>query len=336
MRTGGSGDAADSSLGVRRRHRRPDRAVGQTRQRRNRHRRVYIVAFIKQAGMLAQQLIWAVDIIGSPSALLLGLLARADQTVHYASGRVAAAMGAAYTGEGKTDAKDAHVIAETARLRRDLTMIDDDTDLVRNLAILTAHRTDLIADRVRMINRLRDLLTSVFPSLERAFDYSAHKGALGLPTRYASPARIRRRGRARLAQWLQHRKVRGADEVAARALGAAEAQSIVLPGQELTASIVSDLAATILALDDRVKALDKKIDHEFKQHPQAEIIVLMPGWTAGRCRGSAGIPDRRSSCRGGRARAGAERLRSAPAICTDRCATAGRYVTCPIFRRRPA
>jgi hypothetical protein len=29
-----------------------------------------------------------------------------------------------------------------------------------------------------MINRLRDLMTSVFPSLERAFDYSSHKGAL--------------------------------------------------------------------------------------------------------------------------------------------------------------
>ncbi len=98
-------------------------------------------------------------------------MARAGQSVRYASGRVVAAMSAAYVGEGKTDAKDAYVIAETARLRGDLAVIDADTDLVRNLAVLTAHRTDLIADRVRMINRLRDLMTSVFPSLERAFDY---------------------------------------------------------------------------------------------------------------------------------------------------------------------
>ena len=40
-------------------------------------------------------------------------------------------MSAAYVGEGKTDAKDARVIAETARLRRDLAIIDTDTDLVR-------------------------------------------------------------------------------------------------------------------------------------------------------------------------------------------------------------
>jgi hypothetical protein len=60
---------------------------------------------------------------------------------------------------------------------------------------------DLIADRVRMINRLRDLLTSAFPPLEREFDYSSCKGALVLLTSYACPARIRRTGQARLAGW---------------------------------------------------------------------------------------------------------------------------------------
>jgi hypothetical protein len=80
------------------------------------------------------------------------------------------------------------VIAETGRLRRDLAVIDADTDLVRNLAVLTGHRADLIADRVRMINRMRDLMTSVFPSLERAFDYSSHKGA---PVPFRDSARNR-------------------------------------------------------------------------------------------------------------------------------------------------
>jgi hypothetical protein len=126
-----------------------------------------IVRLIATVTGLAGQLVWAVDIIGAPSALVLALLARSGQSVRYASGRVVAAMSSAYIGEGKTDAKDAYVIAETARIRRDLAVIDHDTDLVRNLAVLTGHRADLIADRVRMINRLRDLMTSVFPSLER-------------------------------------------------------------------------------------------------------------------------------------------------------------------------
>ena len=237
-----------------------------------------IEALLAQTGSLAMQLIWAVDIIGAPSALLLALLARAGQSVRYASGRVVAAMSAAYAGEGKTDAKDAYVIAETARLRRDLSVIDTGTDLVRKLAVLTGHREDLIADRVRMINRLRDLMTSVFPSLERAFDYSSHKGALVLLTGYATPDRIRRVGQTRLTGWLRNRNVRGAADVAARATAAAKAQTVVLPGQDMTASIVTELATGILALDDRLKVLDAQIQMTFDEHPHARIIQSMPGF----------------------------------------------------------
>jgi len=237
-----------------------------------------IVTLLANAGSLAEQLIWAVDIIGAPSALLLALLSRAGHSVRYASGRVVAAMSAAYAGEGKTDAKDAYVIAETARLRRDLAAIDADTDLVRNLAVLTGHRTDLIADRVRMINRLRDLMTSVFPSLERAFDYSSHKGALILLTGYASPDRIRRLGQTRLTSWLRNRDVRGSADVAARAITAAATQTVVLPGQELTTRIIAELAGAVLALDERVKALDAEIAQTFAAHPQAAVIQSMPGF----------------------------------------------------------
>jgi transposase len=237
-----------------------------------------IVTLLSTANALAQQLVWAVDIIGPPSALILSLLTRAGQSVRYASGRIVSAMSSAYPGEGKTDAKDAYVIAETARIRRDLPVIDHDTDLVRNLAVLTGYRADLIADRVRMINRLRDLMTSVFPSLEREFDYSSHKGALVLLTGYASPDRIRRVGQTRLAGWLRHRKVRDYASMAARAVDAAKAQSTVLPGQDLTTTIVAELATNILALDERLKTLDEQIEQTFKQHPQATIIQSMPGF----------------------------------------------------------
>ena len=239
-----------------------------------------LLALIATVRALAAQLVWAVDIIGAPSALLLALLAHAGESVRYASGRVVAAMKSAYTGEGKTDAKDAYVIAETVRIRRDLTVIDRETDLVRELAVLTGHRADLVADRVRMINRLRDLMTSVFPSLERAFDYASCKGALVLLTGYATPQRLRRIGETRLAGWLRQRKVRGSAAVAARALTAARAQTTVLPGQELSATIIAELAANILALDERLKGLDAQIAETFAQHPQAEIIESMPGFGA--------------------------------------------------------
>ena len=237
-----------------------------------------IAAAIGSVTRLAGKVTWAVDIVGAPSALLLALLSQAGQPVRYASGRLVAAMSGAYPGEGKTDPKDAFVIAETARLRRSLPVIDHKTDLVRNLGLLTAHRADLVAGRVRMINRLRDVLTSVFPALEREFDFASCKGALVLLTGYACPARLRRTGEARLAGWLRQRRVRGYAGVAARAVAAAQSQRIALPGQDIAASIVSELARNVLALDQRAAELDKQIAALFAGHPQAEVIQSMPGF----------------------------------------------------------
>ncbi|WNI23862.1 IS110 family transposase [Streptomyces sp. ITFR-16] len=226
---------------------------------------------------LADEVRWAVDISGTSSALLLALLAAQGQRAVYVPGRTVNRMSGAYRGEAKTDARDAYVIAETARHRRDFATIDVPAQIAGDLALLTAHRSDLVADRVRMINRLRDVLTGVFPALERAFDYSAHKGALVLLTGYQTPAAIRRRGRARLTAWLANRSVRGADAVAATALEAAQAQQTALPGEDAAAQIVADLAAQILALDDRLKNIDRQIRDTFRSHPQAGIIESMPG-----------------------------------------------------------
>ena len=51
----------------------------------------------------------------------------------------------------------------------------------------------------------------------------------------------------------------------------------MLPGQDLTANIITELATDILTLDDRLKALDAQIDETFAEHPQAAIIQSMPG-----------------------------------------------------------
>ncbi|AEW93738.1 MULTISPECIES: IS110 family RNA-guided transposase [Streptomycetaceae] len=236
-----------------------------------------ILAALGEILDLAEKVHWAVDISGTSSALLLALLAAHGQQAVYVPGRTVNRMSGAYRGEAKTDARDAYVIAETARHRRDLAAIDVPVQLAAHLALLTGHRTDLVADRVRMINRLRDVLTGIFPALERAFDYSAHKGALVLLTGYQTPAAIRRRGRTRLTAWLANRGVRGADAVAATALEAAEAQHTALPGEDIAAAIVADLAAQILALDDRLKRIDKQIRDTFRAHPQAEIIESLPG-----------------------------------------------------------
>ncbi|UOB12832.1 IS110 family transposase [Streptomyces sp. HP-A2021] len=226
---------------------------------------------------LADEVHWAVDISSRSSALLLALLAAHGQKAVYVPGRTVNRMAGAYRGEAKTDARDAYVIAETARHRRDFAPLDVPAQLAADLALLTAHRTDLITDRVRTVNRLRDVLTGMFPALERAFDYSARKGALVLLTGYQTPAALRRRGLTRLTAWLANRGVRDADNVAVAAVTAAQAQQTSLPGEDTAAQIIADLAMQILALDDRIKRIDRQIRDTFRTHPQAEIIESLPG-----------------------------------------------------------
>ncbi|MFI6937617.1 IS110 family transposase [Streptomyces sp. NPDC050287] len=236
-----------------------------------------ILDLIVAACEMADEVRWAVDISGRASTLLLALLIAHGQSVVYVPGRTVNRMSGAYRGEGKTDAKDALVIADTARMRRDFTPLNLPNETVADLQLLTAHRADLIADRVRLINRLRDALVGICPALERAFDYSAAKGPVVMLTEYQTPAALQRAGVKQLADWLARRAVRSADEVAARALEAARSQVTALPGEKRAARLVCDLAHQLLMLDEWIKDTDREIREAFRLDERAEIIESLPG-----------------------------------------------------------
>ncbi len=116
--------------------------------------------------------VWATDLNAGGAALLIALLAGRGQQVLYIPGRIVHHAAATYRGDGKTDAKDARIIADQARMRTDLQPVRSGDQISTDLRLLTARRTDLVYDRVRAINRLRATLLEYFPALEAAFDYS--------------------------------------------------------------------------------------------------------------------------------------------------------------------
>ncbi|MFE1855395.1 IS110 family transposase [Streptomyces sp. NPDC059489] len=220
---------------------------------------------------------WAVDLNAGGAALLIALLTGHGQRLLYIPGRTVHHASGSYRGDGKTDAKDAYVIADQARMRRDLQTLQEWDEIAIDLRILTARRYDLTADRTRAINRLRAQILEYFPALERAFDYSTSKAALVLLTGYQAPAALRRIGQARLASWLSNRKVRSAQAVAAVAVEAAQAQHTAVPGERTAAAMVHTLARAVMALDEEIARTDAAIEARFRQHQHAEIITSMPG-----------------------------------------------------------
>jgi hypothetical protein len=134
-----------------------------------------ILGVLAEAAALARRLVWTVDLTTAEAALLLAVLWGHRQRVRYLAGRAVSQAAVGYRGEAKTDAKDARIIADQSRMRRDLPELHPGQDLVVELRILTSRRADLVADRTRAINRLRQQLTAICPALERAADLAGQR-----------------------------------------------------------------------------------------------------------------------------------------------------------------
>ena len=244
--------------------------------RRVRNDETELLTLIGDVLEISDDVLWALDLNRGVAALLIGLLLNHDQPVAYLSGFAVHRASGTYRGEGKTDAKDAFVIADQARVRRDVGLLRPGDEIAVDLRILTSRRLDVVFDRTRQINRLRAQLLEIFPALERSLDLTNH-GPVMLLTGYQTPAAIRRAGAKRIETWLKNRKVRGAAALAKTAVEAAEAQHTALPGERLAAAMALRLAKGVIALDEEIAELDAFIEARFREHPHAEVIISMPG-----------------------------------------------------------
>ncbi|AOT05301.1 transposase [Arthrobacter sp. U41] len=224
------------------------------------------------------EVIWATDLNHGGPALLIAILVAHGQNILYIPGRIVHHASKLYRGEGKTDAKDAAVIADQARMRRDLQPLRAGDEISTGLRILTARRADKSADRVRAINRLQAQLLEYFPALERAFDYSRSKAALLLLTKHRTPDGIRRAGQARIHAWLKKQGARSSAAVATSAVEAAKSQHTTVPAQYLGELIVAALAREVITLNKELAELDALISEKVTEHRHTKVLLSMPGF----------------------------------------------------------
>lgn len=239
-----------------------------------------LLALIADVLVLAEgeTVVWATDLNQGGAALAISLLVDHSQAVLYIPGRTVHHASQAYRGDGKTDAKDAGIIADQARMRRDLHPVRAADEIAVGLRLLAARRTDLVCDRTRAFNRLRATLLEYFPALEATFEYATRKGALTLLCKYQTPDGIRRAGSSRITSWLRKQGVRCPDAVAKTAVAAANAQHTAVAGQTTAAGLVANLAADILRLHTEIEETDALIKARFREHEHAEILLSIPGF----------------------------------------------------------
>ena len=244
-----------------------------------------LAAFVEQLETLRARgpLRVGIDVVGGIASVLTAMLLDAGiDVVHVPGLAVNRAREGTAGGEHKSDPRDAAVIADCVGHRRDLRPIEPVGELDAEIRLLVARRRDLVTDQTRRVNRLRDLLASIHPGLERVVDPTTKAGQQ-LLSRYVTPAEIRHAGRRRLAEHiLRAGRIarRHADELAAKALAAASEQTIAVAGERVAAELVRELAVEAAHTRSRLCALDRDLEAALAQHPDASLIQSLPGMGA--------------------------------------------------------
>lgn len=224
-----------------------------------------------------------IDVVGGIALLLQSMLLEAGfRVVHVPGLAVNRARQGTSGGEHKSDPRDARVIADLVRSRDDLRPLEAGSELDAELRLLVGRRRELVTDQTRRLSRLRDLLASIHPGLERTIDATG-KASLWLLCRYVTPAEIRRVGKTRLVNHLRragHLRQADIDRLAEQALDAARAQAIVVPGERVAADLVRELAEEALTARDRLTSLDAQLEETLSRHPDATLIRSLPGMGA--------------------------------------------------------
>lgn len=220
-----------------------------------------------------------VDQLGGLATLLLRLCWDHAVPTAYLHGSAMAHARDFYAGEGKSDPKDAFVLADVARAHpKRVAWLEPTPEAHAELALLCSFDADLTADINRLTNRLRMLLATYSPELERAFgERVASQASLGLLQQYPSREALLRAGTARVAAVLKDLGATQALIFAQHLLTAAQAQTVTLGGAARAEQLVKELAHQLSQVLLRREALQKDLTALFFARPEAAILVSLPG-----------------------------------------------------------
>ncbi|MGW6023722.1 IS110 family transposase [Streptomyces sp. NPDC055099] len=186
-----------------------------------------------------------------------------------------------HPGSGKTDARDAHVIADAARtLPHLLHSIDVDESVRAELTMVLGYDDDLAQDATRTSNRLRGLLTSIHPSLERVLGPRLrHPAVLALLQTFGSPAALARARTEELIEVMTNAapRMRTPRELAEQIHIALAQQTVQVPGTASAGEIIAGLAEALAVLLKRRDLLESRVAALLEAHPLAKVLTSMPG-----------------------------------------------------------
>jgi transposase len=186
------------------------------------------------------------------------------------------------TSGAKSDPGDAKVLADLVRTdRANHRPVAGDSELAEGLKLLARTHQSFVWERQRHVNRLRSALRESYPAALEAFGTDlASADAVAVLSMAPTPELGRRLPRSKIAAAL--RRAGRKRNVEARTIQI----QIGLRSEQLRASaslertygvITSSLIGLVAGLNSQIEGLERDLHGAFEQHPDAEIILSLPG-----------------------------------------------------------
>lgn len=220
-----------------------------------------------------------VDQPATIGALPVAVAQASSVLVGYLPGLTMRRVADLHPGEAKTDARDAFIIAETARtMPATLRSIKVADEQVAELSMLCGFDDDLAAQITQVSNRVRGLLTQIHPTLERVLGPRLdHPAILDLLERYPSPADLRRAGQKRVANRLLKRAPRKGGVWAAEIFDALDQQTVTVVGTNAAGIVLPRLAKQLIELRQQRTDIAAEVESIVEAHPLYPVLTSMPG-----------------------------------------------------------
>jgi transposase len=182
----------------------------------------------------------------------------------------------------KSDPGDAKMLADLMRTdRHNHRPVAGDSELVEGIKILARVHQSAIWGRRRQLNALRSALREYYPAALEAFGTDlSHHDAIAVLSVAPTPALGRQLSKSKIASALRRGGRTRYIEVKTD-----EIQTVLrgehLEAPDVLASAYGDVVRSALrlieAFTDEIAALEKAVTENFDQHPDAKIVLSLPG-----------------------------------------------------------
>jgi len=184
------------------------------------------------------------------------------------------------TSGAKSDAGDAHILAEIVRLdRAHHRQVAGDSAVAEAVKLAARTHQSLIWDRTRQILRLRSALREFFPAALKAYNDLDAADTLQLLRLAPDPDQAARLTKRQVLTALARANRRNPETVAEQIMAVLRAGELRQAGpvQAAFAAIVAAQVEVITTLNEQIDTLGEVVAEHFGRHPDAELFTSLPG-----------------------------------------------------------